>query len=108
MTAAGGASYNEAILFRPRAHAHIKVNNTKVIICDNSCLFCPQIGHYHTVGHLILEEIPAHDTDDSSTHDVRDVTAVEIEMKAVSKVKHNCDAFVKPKLVNTAPVNDFF
>ena len=29
-------------------------------------------------------------------------------MKAASKVKHNCDAFVKPKLVNTAPVNDFF
>ena len=46
-----------------------------------------QVGSFHAVGHLILEEIPNHD-DNSSAHNVRDVTAVQIEMKAVSKVKH--------------------
>ena len=46
------------------------------------------MGSFHAVGHLILEEIPVHDDNNSTTHDVRDVTAVQIEMKAVSKVKH--------------------
>ena len=40
------------------------------------------------MGHLILEEIPIHDDSGSTTHDVKDVTAVQIEMKAVSKVKY--------------------
>ena len=52
-----------------------------------ACLFGSQVGSYNTVGHLILEEIPIHDADANSTYDVRDVTAVELEMKAVSKVK---------------------
>lgn len=52
------------------------------------------MGSFHSVGHLILEEIPIHDANGSSTHDVRDVTAVEIEMKAVSKVRHANSAFV--------------
>ena len=40
------------------------------------------------MGHLILEEIPIYDDGGSTTHDVKDVTAVQIEMKAVSKVKY--------------------
>ncbi|XP_073236262.1 deleted in lung and esophageal cancer protein 1-like isoform X3 [Porites lutea] len=59
--------------------------------------FAPrEVGSFHTVGHLILEEIPLHDTADSSSHDVRDVTAVEIEMKAVSEP---FDVRVSPPLV---------
>lgn len=61
----------------------------RIIIADCFCWL--QVGCFHTVGHLILEEIPLHDTADSSSHDVRDVTAVEIEMKAVSKVKRDCN-----------------
>ena len=47
-----------------------------------------QVGSFHAVGHLILEEIPIHDDKNSNTPDVRDVTAVQIELKAVSKVRH--------------------
>ena len=47
-----------------------------------------QVGSFHAVGHLILEEIPIHDDNSCNTPDVRDVTAVQIEMKAVSKVRH--------------------
>ena len=50
--------------------------------------FCTQVGSFHAVGHLILEEIPIHDDINSSTPDARDVTAVQIELKAVSKVRH--------------------
>ena len=50
---------------------------------------CTQVGSFHAVGHLILEEIPIHDDNSSNTPDVRDVTAVQIEMKAVSKVRMN-------------------
>ena len=45
------------------------------------------------MGHLILEEIPIHDDSGSTTHDVKDVTAVQIEMKAVSKVKYKLSLF---------------
>lgn len=54
------------------------------------CLFplCTQVGSFHAVGHLILEEIPIHDVNNSNSPDVRDVTAMQIELKAVSKVRH--------------------
>ena len=52
---------------------------------------CTQVGSFHAVGHLILEEIPIHDDKDSNTPDVRDVTAVQIELKAVSKVRHEIE-----------------
>ena len=49
---------------------------------------CKQVGSFHAVGHLILEEIPIYDDNNFNTPDVGDVTAVQIEIKAVSKVRH--------------------
>ncbi|XP_078378630.1 deleted in lung and esophageal cancer protein 1-like isoform X2 [Oculina patagonica] len=59
--------------------------------------FAPrEVGSFHAVGHLILEEIPNHEDNNSTANDVRDVTAVQIEMKAVSKP---FDVSVSPPLV---------
>ncbi|XP_074623643.1 deleted in lung and esophageal cancer protein 1-like isoform X1 [Acropora palmata] len=44
-----------------------------------------EIGSYHSVGHLILEEIPILDAAGISTGNVKEVTVVEVEMKADSK-----------------------
>lgn len=55
-----------------------------------------EIGSFHSVGHLILEEIPIHDAVGISSGNVREVTAVEIAMKAVSKPFDVC---VSPPLV---------
>lgn len=49
-----------------------------------------EVGSFHAVGHLILEEIPIYDDGGSTTNDVKDVTAVQIEMKAVSKPLDVC------------------
>ena len=37
------------------------------------------------MAHLVLEEIPVHDGE-TSAHSVRDITAMEVELKAESKV----------------------
>ena len=54
------------------------------------------------MGHLILEEIPIYDDGGSTANDVKDVTAVQIEMKAVSKVKYQLFLF----LVQKGPLNN--
>lgn len=61
-----------------------------------------KVGSFHAVGHLILEEIPIYDDGGSTTNDVKDVTAVQIEMKAISKVKYQLFLFLcKPVLQTT-------
>lgn len=53
------------------------------------------------MGHLILEEIPIYDDGGSTTNDVKDVTAVQIEMKAVSKVKYQLFLFLRKPVLQT-------
>ena len=48
-------------------------------------IFLHQVGAFHNVAHLVLEEIPVHDGE-TSAHSVRDITAMEVELKAESKV----------------------